>query len=221
MLEKFSREDYTEELNETSPNTKYFNKYSKQEAKFLSKPSGRSITPHFEKRNTFGYLDKGSTNNKPSLINGLNNQTNAYNKNLSLTYKYSPKNTRPLHEQIPPKNIINTAYNTPNASNREYATFSQNVNEILDEVTSKNEKPTTQILNKRDYYLGSQGSFKYDIHPHGTKHNKSMSSNQLGYPYFNREETPTSNFKNKATDGFGKDFNGTMKVGMSEKIIQK
>jgi len=150
------------------------------------------------------------------VINPINNN---YNRNHSLTYKSSPKNTRPYHEQIPAKNIF-TVTNTPNASFRDQTMFGHNINEILDEVPSKNDKPTTQILNKREYYLASQGSFKLENQANGAKKSQSLSLKQSGpISFFNKEENTPSNYKN--ITGEGKDFKGLGKLGMSEKITPK
>ena len=225
-MEKGSKEDYTEELNEMSPNTKYFHKYSELETKFLNKPgAGPSITPQFQKQNTYNYME--STNNNLGRKPVLNYSQSAVandGRNAPLTYSFNQKNAKTLSEQIPAKHITSTS-NFSGTSQNPLRMGSGNYNEVSEEIVSRVDKPMVRINSNKAFYNGYQIS---DLNNSAKLMNapKNLTVKKVDtFSFMNHDEksNPKTNYKNLTSDigTIRKDYKTANKIVTSERILPK
>lgn len=219
-MEKSSKEDYTEELNEMSPNTKYFHKYSELETKFLNKPGG-GITPQFQKQNTSSYLESSNNNlSKKPVLNYSQSAVTNEMRNIPLTYSFNQKNTKTLSEQIPAKQIVSNNNSYTSSNQNPLRMGSQNYGEVSEEIISRIDKPMVRINSNKAFSNGYQIAERNNS---GKQLLNVKKVDTFSFMSQNDKSDPKTNYKNLTSDvgALRKDFKNANKIVTSERILPK
>lgn len=145
------KEDYTDELNEKSPNTKNFNQYTKQEVKFMN-DTGRSTTPKFPKGPSGLYQDKDDEKIKSLLVYNLKRRHNQTLKSVPISYSFTQRNNEIFAKQTSSKNI-----KTHKLADKLDSNIHTKVSdEICEEITSNDDKPLNHFTVSNRFYNESQ-----------------------------------------------------------------
>lgn len=225
-MEKGSKEDYTEELNEMSPNTKYFHKYSELETKFLNKPgAGQTITPQFQKQNTYNYLENNNNLARKPVLNYSQSAVANEGRNVPLTYSFNQKNAKTLSEQIPAKQIISNTSSYTASQQNPLRMNSGNYNEVSEEIVSRVDKPMVRINSNKAFYNGYQisemnSSAKLMNAPKNLTVKK---VDTFSFMHHDEKSNPKNNYKNLTSDigTIRKDYKNANKIVTSERILPK
>ena len=145
------KEDYTDELNERSPNVKGIPSYERLETKFLNQTANFGGLSS-QKGGGLSDIARGNKGRMASLSFDFRKPESPSSQSYRISYSSRQNNLKMIPEQVPAKIVLSPDVTPNRVNNVNWNVSSQLLDEVSDEIVSKDDKPFNHITNNRALY---------------------------------------------------------------------